>query len=64
MPRPEKGEFIAFAQKYSPWFTHPPVEKKVSGKLRAYLTARWLALDLDLNRVSDEVSIYWKIKKS
>lgn len=63
MPRPEKGQFLAFAQKSSPWYSHTPIEQKISGKLRAYLTARWLALDLDLNRVTDEVEIIWAVKK-
>lgn len=64
MPRPMAGAFIAGGQMYSPWYTHSAVEQRVVGRLRAYLTARWIAYQIDQRRVTDEVGIRWFVRST
>jgi hypothetical protein len=61
MPPRGAGRYLASAQKYSHFYCHAPIERKVVGRRRAYAAARWFALVLDWGRVTDSVGIRWRI---
>lgn len=62
MPPKGAGRYVACSQKYSRFFEHPEEAREVSGRRRAYVAARWMALMMDWNRCSD-VGIRWTVRK-
>lgn len=63
MPPRGAGRYLASAEKYSRFHCHTPHEMEVSGRRRAYVAARWLALMIDWNRCTNEVGVRWMIQR-
>jgi hypothetical protein len=61
MPPRQAGVFIAETSSVSPWFRWVRYSKKVNGRRRAYIRARWEALKVDWITSSPECGVTWSV---